>query len=163
MTAGAARIRVTFAVDADGLLTVSAMETTTGIEQHVAVKPSYGLAEEEMAQMLRDSLEHARDDMERRLFTEAVVEARRSALAVQAALGVDGDLLSEAERQAIDGALAAVEKAIAGGDRDLVTGAVEDLEAATKDFAEKRMDRGIRQALAGMDIGRLDEAMSDGE
>ncbi len=163
MTAGDARIRVTFAVDADGLLTVSAQETTTGIEQHVAVKPSYGLGDEEMARMLRDSLENARDDMDRRLFTEAVVEARRSALAVGSALAADGDLLSDAERRAIDEALAAVEAAIAGGDRDTVNGAVEDLETATKGFAEKRMDRGIRQALAGIAVDHLDEALSDGE
>ena len=161
MTAGAARIRVTFTVDADGLLTVAAQETTTGIEQQVAVKPSYGLSDEEMAQMLRDSLEHAREDMERRLLTESVVEARRAALAVKSALGADGDLLSEGERQAIDAAIEGVEQAIAASDRDGVDAAVEGLEAATKGFAEKRMDRGIRQALAGVSVERLGSALGD--
>jgi len=156
MAAGAARIRVAFTVDADGLLTVSASETSTGIEQEVAVKPSYGLTEDEMAKMLRDSLEHARDDMERRLLTEAVVEARRATLAVKSALGADSDLLSNDERQAIDAAVDHVEQAIATGIRDDVNAAVEGLEAATKGFAEKRMDRGVRTALAGVSVDRLD-------
>ena len=159
MAAGAARIRVTFTVDADGLLTVAASEATTGVEQQVAVKPSYGLTDEEMATMLRDSLEHAKDDMANRLFAETVVEARRSVLAVQAALKVDSDLLSADERKAIDGAIEQVDHAIASGDRDAVTEATEGLEAATKTFAERRMDRGIRAALAGMEIGRLDDAL----
>ncbi|MDA8231654.1 MAG: Fe-S protein assembly chaperone HscA [Magnetospirillum sp.] len=163
MTAGAARIRVTFTVDADGLLTVSARETATGVEQNVAVKPSYGLSEDEMAQMLRESLEHARDDMARRVLTEAVVEARRSVLAVKAALRADSDLLSGTEQQAIDAALAEVERAIAGTDRDAVNAAVERLEAATKGFAEKRMDRGIRQALAGVSVETLGSALDGGE
>ncbi|MCA1906860.1 MAG: Fe-S protein assembly chaperone HscA [Magnetospirillum sp.] len=159
MAAGAARIRVTFQVDADGLLTVSAQEMTTGIEQHVAVKPSYGLSDDEMANMLRDSLVHAKEDMAQRLLTEAVVEARRSVLAVKSALGVDSDLLSDDERQAIDAAIAAVETACAGTDRDSVNAAVETLEESTKGFAEKRMDRGIRQALAGVSVERLDDAL----
>jgi len=159
MAAGAARIRVTFTVDADGLLTVTASEATTGVEQQVAVKPSYGLTDDEMATMLRDSLEHAKDDMAQRLFTETEVEARRSVLAVQAALKVDGDLLSETERQAIDDAIEQVDRATASGDRDAVTAATENLEAATKTFAERRMDRGIRAALAGVEIDRLDNAL----
>ncbi len=159
MAAGAARIRVTFTVDADGLLTVAASEATTGVEQQVAVKPSYGLTEDEMATMLRDSLEHAKDDMASRLFAETVVEARRSVLAVQAALKVDSDLLSPAERQDIDGAIGQVDTAIATGDRDTVIAATEALEAATKVFAERRMDRGIRAALAGMAVDRLDDAL----
>ncbi|CUW39282.1 DnaK-like molecular chaperone specific for IscU [Magnetospirillum sp. XM-1] len=160
MAAGAARIRVTFTVDADGLLTVTASEATTGIEQQVAVKPSYGLTEDEMANMLRDSLVNAKDDMASRLFAETAVEARRSVLAVQAALKVDADLLSDDERKGIDAAIAAVDAAIAGGDRDAVTAASEGLEAATKTFAERRMDRGIRAALAGMAVEKLDDALS---
>jgi molecular chaperone HscA len=159
MAAGAARIRVTFTVDADGLLTVTASEATTGIEQQVAVKPSYGLTEDEMATMLRDSLEHAKEDMASRLFAETSVEARRSVLAVRAALGVDSDLLSDDERKGIDAAIAAVDAAIASGDRDAVTAASEALEAATKTFAERRMDRGIRNALAGMTVEKLDDAL----
>jgi molecular chaperone HscA len=155
MVAGAARIRVTFAVDADGLLTVSAAEKTTGIESRVEVKPSYGLSEDEMANMLRDSIEHARDDMERRLLAEARVEARRSINAVQSALTVDNDLLDAAERAAIDAAVADVEKAISGTDRDLIGAAAEALEQATRVFAERRMDRGIRSALAGRHVSEL--------
>ncbi|MBF0323544.1 MAG: Fe-S protein assembly chaperone HscA [Alphaproteobacteria bacterium] len=163
MTAGAARIRVQFQVDADGLLTVSATEMTTGVEQQVVVKPSYGLTEDEMANMLRDSLVNAKGDMEQRLLTESVVEAQRSVLAVQSALSVDQDLLSADERQAIDAAIEQVNAACAGSDRDAVTQAVDDLENATKSFAEKRMDRGIRNALAGMSVDRLDGALGGGE
>ena len=156
MTAGAARIRVTFTVDADGLLTVSAREDTTGTEQQIAVKPSYGLTDDEMATMLRDSLEHAREDMESRLLAEAVVEARRSVLAVQAALGVDADLLSAAEKDEIEAAIAAIDGAVATNSREAVLAATEALEAATKTFAERRMDRGIRNALAGVAVDALD-------
>ncbi|TAN55736.1 MAG: Fe-S protein assembly chaperone HscA, partial [Magnetospirillum sp.] len=159
MAAGAARIRVTFTVDADGLLTVTATEATTGVEQQVAVKPSYGLTDDEMATMLRDSLVHAKDDMTSRLFAETVVEARRSVLAVQAALKVDSDLLSDDERKDIDGAIERVDRTIASDDRDAVTAAMESLEAATKVFAERRMDRGIRSALAGMAVEKLDDAL----
>jgi molecular chaperone HscA len=101
--------------------------------------------------------------MAQRLLTEAVVEARRSVLAVKSALGVDHDLLSVDERQAIDAAVEAVEQACAGIDRDAVTVAVEHLEEATKSFAEKRMDRGIRQALAGVSVERLDDALGGAE
>ncbi|MEO0033982.1 MAG: hypothetical protein RLZZ501_5 [Pseudomonadota bacterium] len=156
MTAGAARIRVTFTVDADGLLTVSAREDTTGTEQQIAVKPSYGLTDDEMATMLRDSLEHAREDMESRLLAEAVVEARRSVLAVQAALGVDADLLSAGEKDEIETAIKAIDTAVATNSREAVLAATEALEAATKTFAERRMDRGIRNALAGVAVDALD-------
>ena len=156
MVAGAARIKVSFTVDADGLLTVTAMETTTGIEQQVAVKPSYGLDEEAMAKMLRAALEHGREDMVLRLLTESIVEAKRSALAVKAALGVDGDLLSDDERQVIEQALQQIEAACGTSDRDAVLAATEGLEQATKSFAEKRMDHGIRQALAGQTVGDVE-------
>jgi molecular chaperone HscA len=155
MVAGAARIRVTFAVDADGLLTVGAAERTKGVEAQVEVKPSYGLTEDEMASMLRDSIDHARDDMERRLLVEARVEARRAVNAVQSALAADGDLLDGDERAAVDGAITAVEKAISGADRDAIGGAAEELEKITRPFAERRMDRGIRAALAGRHVDQL--------
>jgi len=161
MTAGAARIRVTFAVDADGLLTVSARETVTGVEQEVSVKPSYGLTEDEMANMLRDSMVHAREDMEARLLAESRVEAVRSLLAVQAALSVDQDLLSPDELVAIHVALAEVDKTSREGDRAAVQAAAEALETATKTFAERRMDRGIRTALAGVSVDRLDQTMAE--
>jgi molecular chaperone HscA len=156
MTAGAARIRVTFAVDADGLLTVSAEEKTTGVAQRVEVKPSYGLSHEDMADMLYDSLDHAEDDMARRLLTEARVEARRNLLALDAALARDGGLLSAEERGALDAARLRVETAAAGEDRDAINAAAEALETLSKPFAERRMDRGIREALAGMAVSDLE-------
>ncbi len=156
MTAGAARIRVTFAVDADGLLTVAAEERTTGVAQRVEVKPSYGLSHEDMADMLYDSLDHAEEDMTRRLLTEARVEARRNLLALDSALAKDGSLLSDAERAELEAARARIEKAVAGEDRDEINAAAEALETLSKPFAERRMDRGIREALAGMAVNELE-------
>ena len=157
MTAGAARIRVTFTVDADGLLRVSATEDTTGIEAEVAVKPSYGINEEEMAAMLYDSMKHAKDDMGVRLLAEARVEAGRNLNAVSAALSNDGHLLSDHEFNVIKSVVQKLEEIAKGTDRDAINAAAEDLEAATKAFAEKRMDRGIRSALRGVEIDALDE------
>ncbi len=155
MVAGAARIRVSFAVDADGLLTVSAQEKTAGVEARVEVKPSYGLSEDEMASMLRASLDNAREDMDRRLLAEARVEARRAVNAVGSALVADGDLLSADERRVVEAAVAAVEQAISGSDRDAIGTAAEALEQATQTFAERRMDRGIRAALTGRHVDQL--------
>ncbi len=163
MTAGAARIRVTYAVDADGLLTVSAREETTGTEQSIEVKPSYGLSEDEMSQMLYDSMKHAKDDMTQRILAEARVEAGRAIGAVRAAVGVDGDLLSDDERAEIEALVGAAEAAVAGTDRDAINAAVEKLEEGTREFAEKRMDRGIRAALRGVEVERLDKATRDRE
>ncbi len=156
MTAGAARIRVTFAVDADGLLTVSAEEKTTGVAQRVEVKPSYGLSHEDMADMLYDSLDHAEEDMSRRLLTEARVEAKRNLLALQSALAKDGGLLSGEERAELDAARARIETVVAGDDRDEINAAAEALETLSKPFAERRMDRGIREALSGMAVTDLE-------
>ena len=155
MTAGAARIRVTFAVDADGLLTVSAAEQTTGVVQQVAVKPSYGLSEEEMASMLYESMTHARDDMARRLLAEARVEARRVLLAVASAIEADGELMVDGEGERIAAVMAALASAIEGEDRDAIGHRVEDLEKVTRAFAERRMDRGIRQALQGRGVDEV--------
>src|SRR5215475_2149353 len=137
MTAGAARIRVTFAVDADGLLTVSAEERTTGVAQRIEVKPSYGLSHEDMADMLYDSLEHAEDDMARRLLTEARVEAERGLLALDGALARDGGLLSDEERAELDAARERLQRAMAGEDRDKINAAAEALETLSKPFAER--------------------------
>ncbi|MBN9088705.1 MAG: Fe-S protein assembly chaperone HscA [Reyranella sp.] len=161
MTAGAARIRVTFAVDADGLLTVSAEEKTTGVAQRVEVKPSYGLSHDDMADMLYDSLDHAEEDMTRRLLTEARVEAKRNLLALDAALAKDGELLSAEERGGLDAARARLETAIAGEDRDEINAAAEALETQSKPFAEMRMDRGIREALSGMAVSDLEGRVGD--
>jgi len=162
MTAGAARIRVTYTVDADGLLTVAATEETSGVEAEVAVKPSYGLTEEEMADMLYDSMKHAKDDMTERLLAEARVEAGRNVGAVKAALSADGDLLNGEERAEIDDALTSLEDMLGGDDRDAINTAAEALEQATKPFAEKRMDRGIRTALRGVELEALEDGVSNG-
>jgi len=159
MTAGAARIQVGFAVDADGLLTVTAREQTTGVEQSVAVKPTYGLTEDEMATMLYDSMKHAKEDMSRRLLTEARVDGQRSLAAVAAALKADADLLDGEEHGRIVETMRRLETATAGDDRDAVNAGVEDLERATRAFAERRMDRGIRSALHGHDVGEFEEAL----
>ena len=161
MTAGAARIRVSFAVDADGLLTVSAEERTTGVAQRIEVKPSYGLSHEDMADMLYDSLDNAEEDMAWRLLTESRVEAKRGLLALDAALAKDGALLTPEERGEIDAARARLETAIAGDGRDEITAAAEALETLSKPFAERRMDRGIREALSGMSVSDLETRVGE--
>ena len=161
MTAGAARIRVSFAVDADGLLAVSAEERTTGIAQRIEVKPSYGLSHDDMADMLYDSLENAEADVTQRLLVEARVEARRNLLALEAALAKDGSLLAADERVALDAARAELEIAIAGENRDAINAAAEALEGMSKPFAERRMDRGIREALAGLSVGDLESRVGE--
>ncbi|MBM3622204.1 MAG: Fe-S protein assembly chaperone HscA [Alphaproteobacteria bacterium] len=161
MTAGAARIRVTFSVDADGLLTVAAEEKTTGVVQRVEVKPTYGLDEDELADMIYDSLEHAEDDMRRRLLQEARVEAQRLVHAIDAALVSDGDLLDGAERGALDQARGRVLANVSGEDREAINAAAQALEELSKSFAERRMDRGIRDALAGVSVDRLESRMGN--
>jgi molecular chaperone HscA len=161
MTAGAARIRVSFAVDADGLLTVSAEERTTGVQQRIEVKPSYGLSHDDMADMLYDSLENAEADMTARLLTEAKVEGRRNLLALDAALAKDGALLDGAERAELDQGRARLETAMAGEDRDEINAAAEALETLSKPFAERRMDRGIREALSGKSVNELESRVGE--
>ncbi|MBL4692581.1 MAG: Fe-S protein assembly chaperone HscA [Magnetovibrio sp.] len=157
MAAGAAHIRVTFQVDADGLLTVSAAEDTSGIEQHVEVKPTYGISEEEMSQMLYDSMANAKGDMERRLLGEARVEAERAMNAVTSALQADCKLLSVREREAIGEKMDDLHHVIKGNDRVAINDAAKDLDDATQAFAEKRMDKGIREALTGVKVTTLSE------
>lgn len=154
MAAGAARIRVTFQVDADGLLSVSARETTSGVEASVTVKPSYGLTDEEVARMLQESIGAAQADMQARALREQQVEAQRLLEALRAALAADADLLAEEERAAIERDMAALEKTAAAGDADAIKDAIERLARATEPFAARRMDRSIRAALAGH---RIDE------
>jgi molecular chaperone HscA len=161
MTAGAARIRVSFAVDADGLLTVSAEERTTGVAQRIEVRPSYGLSHDDMADMLYDSLDNAEEDMTRRLLAEARVEARRSLLALDAALAKDGALLSVDERGAMDAARMRLETAVAGEAREEINAAAEALETLSKPFAERRMDRGIREALSGLSMSDLERRVGE--
>ncbi|MFM7704728.1 MAG: Hsp70 family protein, partial [Rubrivivax sp.] len=155
MAAGAARIRVTFQVDADGLLSVSARELGSGVEASVAVKPSYGLADEQIAQMLKDGFAHAEDDMAARKLREARVEAERMVLATRAALAADGALLDAAERQAIEALLQATEAQARGTDADAIDAAVEALAEGTEGFAAARMNEGIRRALAGRSLDQI--------
>jgi molecular chaperone HscA len=158
MTAGAARIGVTFAVDADGLLDVTAREATTGIAATVSVKPSYGLSDEEIARMLQESFAHAADDMAARALAEAQVEADRLVGATESALAQDRALLSDAEAAGIEQALAVVRAARAGSDRDALAAAVHALDHATAAFAARRMDRSVARALTGKRI----DALADG-
>jgi len=155
MTAGAARIRVTFDVDADGLLSVSAREQATGVEASIVVKPSYGLTDGEIARMLQDSFAHAADDANARALAEARVEAQRIVTATQGALASDADLLDADERATIDAALANVALLADTDDRHALTAAVAALNAATEPFAAKRMDRGVARALAGRRVDAL--------
>ena len=155
MAAGAARIRVTFQVDADGLLSVSARELGSGVEASVAVKPSYGLADEQIAQMLKDGFAHAEDDMAARKLREARVEAERMVLATRAALAADGALLDAAERGAIEALLLATEAQARGTDADAIDAAVEALAEGTEGFAAARMNEGIRRALAGRSLDQI--------
>jgi len=156
MVAGAGRVRVTFQVDADGLLSVTAKEATTGVEASVAVKPSYGLADGEIERMLRESYEHARDDMHARALHEAQVDAARLLEATRSALAADGALLELQERAAIEQRMAALESALAGIDHRVLRAGADALNKATEEFAARRMDAGVRRALAGRKIATLD-------
>lgn len=148
--AGAARIRVEFQVDADGLLTVEAAEAESGVRAGVSVKPSYGLGEEEIERMLRDSLAHVAEDAAARTLRERRVEADRAGQALRDALERDGALLpAGAERARVERALAALERAREGADAEAIRAAVQELEAASEGFVERRMNRSIRQAMRG--------------
>jgi molecular chaperone HscA len=149
MVAGAARIRVSFQVDADGLLHVSAREETSGVEAAIAVKPSYGLSDEDVARMLNESFSTAEADMRARSLRESRVEAERMVLATRAALAADGDLLSADERQAIGALMQGVETVREGEDPHAIDAALEALAKGTEAFAAERMNRSIHQALAG--------------
>jgi molecular chaperone HscA len=154
MVAGAARIQVTFQVDADGLLSVSAREKTTGVESSIVVKPSYGLTDDEVARMLQDSFTHAAEDRDARALAEQQVDADALAASLEAALARDGDLLGAGERAALDAALATLAAARAGTDHRALKAAIESANRASEAFAARRMDRAIAGALSGR---RIDE------
>lgn len=158
MVAGAARIRVTFQVDADGLLAVSAHELTSGAEASIMVKPSYGLSDDEITNMLKDSMTHTKDDALRRALKEAQVEAQRLIEAVQSAMKSDGDLLSHEQAAKLEDAIAKLQTTALGDNRRYITLAMDDLEAETKDFAARRMDKSIRRAFAGRSIDDLESS-----
>ncbi len=152
MVAGAARIRVTFQVDADGLLSVTAREQTAGVEARVEVKPSYGLRDEEITLMLKDGYSHAADDASRRALRETQVEAQRLIEAVQAALKADRTLLSEAEQQAIDQAITQLQTSLIADERRRIDSAMSALSLATNEFAARRMNASVQRALTGRKV-----------
>ena len=155
MTAGAAHIRVTFKVDADGLLEVSAMEKSTGVESSITVKPSFGLEADEITNMLKDSMENAEQDMQVRMLKEQQVEALRVIESIQAALLADSALLNGAESSEINNAIAALKKISQTGNADEVEAAIEKLNNSTATFAERRMDSSIKTALSGHSVDEV--------
>jgi len=155
MAAGAARIRVTFQVDADGLLSVSAQELSSGVQASIAVKPSYGLSDEEIADMLRAGMEHAGEDMTARALAEQQVGAARVIESVEQALQADGELLSEKERAAIDAAIEHLKQLRTSTDHNLIKAGIERLAKETDEFAARRMDKSIRSALAGRNVNEI--------
>jgi molecular chaperone HscA len=152
MAAGAARIRVTFQVDADGLLSVSAREMTTGREASIQVKPSYGLSDEDIVRMLQEGNKSAAEDMRARELREQQVEGRRLLESTHSALASDADLLSEKERAEIDALADRLSKLVAGDDTEAIKAGIDALTKGTESFAERRMDRSIRQALSGVSV-----------
>ena len=155
MVAGAARIRVTFTVDADGLLSVSAKEQGSGVEAHIDVKPSYGLSDDDIARMLQESFSTAQQDMQARALAEVRVDADRMILATRSALAADADLLTAEEQAEIDCLMAEVASTRQHGDAAQIEAAVKALANGTENLAARRMNRGIRQALAGKNIATV--------
>ena len=152
MAAGAARIRVTFQIDADGLLSVSAREMTTGVESSIMVKPSYGLSDEDVIRMLQEGNRAAEEDMHERELREQKVEALRIIESTNSALAADADLLSEEERKAVDDALHHLGAVREGSDTEAIKQAIDAVATSTEEFAARRMDRSIRLALEGKSV-----------
>jgi molecular chaperone HscA len=155
MVAGAARIQVTFQVDADGLLSVSAREKTTGIESSIVVKPSYGLGDDEVARMLQEGFSHAAEDRDARALAEQRVEADSLLGSVEAALAKDADLLNADERRALEGSMHNLRQLREGHDHRAIKSAVEGLNRASEGFAARRMDRAVAGALSGRRVDEL--------
>lgn len=156
MAAGAAHIRVTYQVDADGLLSVTAMEKSTGIQSDIQVKPSYGLSDDEVTNMLKDSMTYAKDDMLARALAEQRVEADRVIEGLIAAMQADGDaLLDEQEKQTLVEAIEALIKLRNGDDADAIEQGIKDTDKASQEFASRRMDKSIREALAGQSVDNI--------
>jgi len=152
MVAGAARIRVTFQVDADGLLSVSAREQSSGVEASVQVKPSYGLGDEEITRMLKDAFTHAKGDMFARALNEQIVDAQGLIAATRAAMAADAALLHADETAAIEASIAALENLLTGTDHLAIKRGIEALNAASTEFAQRRMDQNVRRAMAGQKL-----------
>lgn len=155
LPAGGAHIRVTFQVDADGLLSVSAMEKSTGVESSIQVKPSYGLTDNEIATMIQDSMSFAEQDVSARMLAEQKVEAARVLESLNGALVADAALLSAAERQVIDEAAAHLQTVALGDDADAIEQAIKNVDKQTQDFAARRMDQSVRTALKGHSVDEV--------
>lgn len=155
MAAGAAHIRVTYQVDADGLLSVTAMEKSTGVQSSIQVKPSYGLTDDEITRMLKASMENAKEDIDARMLAEQRVEARRVIEAVLSALQDDQDLLNDDELSAVKNALVFLDNLQQGTDTQAIKQGIKALDAATQEFAARRMDKSIRRALSGQSVDSL--------
>jgi molecular chaperone HscA len=156
MAAGAAHIRVTFQVDADGLLNVSAMEKSTGVHAEIQVKPSYGLEDNQIATMLKASMDNAEEDMQARMLKEQQVEAARVQENLQGALDADGlALLDASEIQAIAAGIAELSELAKGTDKDVIKAAIEQLDKLSETFAQKRMDQSIKSAFSGQSVDRI--------
>ena len=163
MVAGAARIEVTFRVDADGILEVTALEQETGARSDVVVKPAFGLSEGQITEMLKAGYEHAGEDMQARKLGEAQVEAEGLLAGLRAALAKDGDLLSDAELRDLEQNAAALEAVMAGNQPEAIRDATESLGRATETFAARRMDRSIQAALQGVAITELESDQEQGD
>jgi molecular chaperone HscA len=155
LAAGAAHIRITYQVDADGLLSVTALEKSSGVNTSIQVKPSFGLSDTEIVTMLKDSMKHAKEDISLRMLTEQKVEAMRVIESLQAALAYDGDLLEPAVREDLSLSIAALGEIAKGDDRDAIEAAIKQLDDKTQDFASKRMDNSIRAALKGQSVDNI--------
>ena len=157
MPAGIARVEITYAVDADGILRVSARELTTGIEQKIQVKPTYGLGEEEVERMLIESIEHAEADVSERFVREWRVEGDRILASLASAFELDGELLAPPEREKIEERMRGLRQAMAGTDYLAVKAWIESVDAASKEFAERRMNKHVAQAMAGLRVEEFAE------
>ncbi|SFN64362.1 Fe-S protein assembly chaperone HscA [Xenorhabdus japonica] len=155
LPAGGAHIRVTFQVDADGLLSVSALEKSTGVEAFIQVKPSYGLSDQEIAHMLKDSMTNAQEDIQARKLAEQKVEAARVLESLTSALEKDADLLTQEEQTAIDAAAQVLIESVQGISPDAIESAIKQLDKQTQEFAARRMDTSIRRALAGHSVDEI--------
>lgn len=155
MPAGGAHIRVTFQVDADGLLSVTAMEKSTGVEATIQVKPSYGLTDNEIATMIKDSMSFAEQDVKARMLAEQKVEAARVLESLTGALATDAALLSAAERTIIDEGIAQLSAVAEGDDTDAIEQAIKNLDKQTQEFAARRMDKSVRTALKGHSVDEV--------
>ena len=160
MPAGIARVEITYAVDADGILQVSARELTTGLEQKIQVKPTYGLGEEEIERMLVESIEHAEDDVTERFVREWRVEGDRILSSLESAFRMDGELLAPEERAKIEDRMRGLREAMEGTDYLAVKAWIESVDAASKEFAERRMNKHVAKAMSGHRVEELEATLA---